>query len=512
MKILITGQSGFIGSALWSFLHRQKGPYKFYGMTGGSSHLPGDNIFGCRLSDKAKLQELLVSIRPDCVIHLAGGRMPDDGETFESNFLGTKNLFEALKFLGLQKTRVIIPGTAGEYGEVKGPKVITETQVARPTNWYGLVKNTQVNLGLWYARQGFSVVIGRVFNVMGYGTPLELSMGRFANDIAALEKSPDKPVLQTGYLGGLRDFLDIEDVCAALLALAKKGKSGEIYHVCSGKTYSMEQLVRRLIKCSQVSHLTIQERKESPGPSCNAAGSNAKIKKATGWKPKVSLDESLKSLHVHGQVGNFIEKQRAAAGGLKQPILICIGAGETAFAMAEEFALHQLGRDRAAIDRHERAGGTRAEVMHHTRDQLLAGARFAADKYRGLAARHFGDGLPDQLHRRRVAEQAFARNTYLGFLRLAELKRSLHQAAQHGQIDRFGNKIESAVLQRLHRRIDIAIGGHHRHRQLRVMARDVGDQILPIAIGQPHIGETQIVVVLFQALMRLAHRGGGFNG
>ena len=45
--------------------------------------------------------------------------MPDPSAIFESNFLGTKNLFEVLRSLGLQKTRVVIPGTAAEYGNIK---------------------------------------------------------------------------------------------------------------------------------------------------------------------------------------------------------------------------------------------------------------------------------------------------------------------------------------------------------------------------------------------------------
>src|SRR3546814_11449156 len=54
--------------------------------------------------------------------------------------------------------------------------------------------------------------------------------------------------------------------------------------------------------------------------------------------------------------------------------------------MAEEFALHQLRRNRAAIDRHERSTCTRSFLMNELGDQFLAGARFAGDMHGRMTA------------------------------------------------------------------------------------------------------------------------------
>jgi hypothetical protein len=89
--------------------------------------------------------------------------------------------------------------------------------------------------------------------------------------------------------------------------------------------------------------------------------------------------------------------------------LSAAGAGEAALAVTEELALHQLGRDRAAVDRHEGPGRARAQAVDVARDDLLAGARFAVDEHRRLVARELF-GLGAQLHEGgRMADEARCR-------------------------------------------------------------------------------------------------------
>src|SRR3546814_7332914 len=58
--------------------------------------------------------------------------------------------------------------------------------------------------------------------------------------------------------------------------------------------------------------------------------------------------------HRQRQLGHRVKEQGAAVGGLEQAGLVGVGAGEAALLVAEELAFHQLRRDRAAVDRHER--------------------------------------------------------------------------------------------------------------------------------------------------------------
>jgi len=97
-------------------------------------------------------------------------------------------LNEVKKQKGL-KARVIIPGTAAEYGiPLAGIRKISERSLCRPISYYGLVKNMQTTMSLTFAREGMDVTVGRVFNILGHGVPATLAMGRFSQQIASVEK------------------------------------------------------------------------------------------------------------------------------------------------------------------------------------------------------------------------------------------------------------------------------------------------------------------------------------
>ena len=89
----------------------------------------------------------------------------------------------------------------------------------------------------------------------------------------------------------------------------------------------------------------------------------------------------------------------------KKPDVIAIGAGERTGLVAEELAFHEVGRDRGAIDGDHRPIGPRAGAVDGPRDELLAGAAFAAHQH---AARRAGDAVDFRFqiaHRRAVADQ-----------------------------------------------------------------------------------------------------------
>jgi GDP-4-dehydro-6-deoxy-D-mannose reductase len=292
MRVLITGVNGFIGGSLWRFLSKQRLKLEVFGLDVGPV-ASCNKIFVCDLNHKKNFLKVLSSVKPDVIFHAAGGRMSDKGEVFKANFLTTKSLLETIEKDYKKTPRIIIPGTAAEYGQPpQGQRTVTEKTLPQPGSWYGFVKYMQSILALSYAERGLDVIVARIFNVLGFGTPPGLAMGRFAQEIVRIEERQASAILKTGDLKGKRDFLDIEDVCAALLALARKGRSGEVYNVCSGRACTIRALLDQMISCSGRKDVVVKEGKAF-SESCDIVGSNVKIKKTTGWRPKVSLKDSL---------------------------------------------------------------------------------------------------------------------------------------------------------------------------------------------------------------------------
>ncbi|MNO99164.1 hypothetical protein D3C76_909300 [compost metagenome] len=159
--------------------------------------------------------------------------------------------------------------------------------------------------------------------------------------------------------------------------------------------------------------------------------------------------------------------------------------------MAEELALHQFGWNRPAVHRDEGVVLARALFVDQPRHQLLAAAGFAADVDRRLAARQLGDLVAHHPHRWRVAEQTVVDGRF-GGVRRAQAQRGADQLAQAAEVDRLGDEVEGAGLERVDRGVQAAEGGDHRHRHLWMALLDVLHQFQAGAVGQAHVGQAQV--------------------
>lgn len=294
-RILITGVNGFLGKALWRYLHKKEKNFEIFGLA-PQIHFSSGRVLHGDLNYPGEIKLALRKVYPDCILHFAGGRSSNEKEEVRLNCGLTKNLFEAIKAIPNFSPRIVVPGSAAEYGVIpKGRRIIRETDQLKPISSYGKAKRRQIQMVLEYAQQGFDVVAARIFNILGRGTPTTLSIGQFACQIAMIERGEKQPLLQTASLAGGRDFLDIEDVCAAIICLMKYGKSGEVYNVCSGKKVAMRELLRRLIALARVKDIAIEENKKEHSFAFDVVGSNRKIKSLKVWQPKMSLGQSLKN-------------------------------------------------------------------------------------------------------------------------------------------------------------------------------------------------------------------------
>ncbi len=173
--------------------------------------------------------------------------------------------------------------------------------------------------------------------------------------------------------------------------------------------------------------------------------------------------------------------------------------------MAEEFAFHELGRNRATVDRHKGRFGARPAVVDHAGNEFLAGARLTRDVHRRLRLRHLADHLPEVVHALRFAEQLRAAR----LARRSNPKRVLDDGAQVAKVQRLGNEIESAELESLYGRLDVAVRSDDGNRYARCVRLHPLNELQPIAVGQAHVGQADIEVVLAQQSLGAGyvHRG-----
>lgn len=298
-KILITGSQGFIGRHL-SVLIQRRYPYAEvigvdYVDAKGKVNIP---ITRVDLLDQDKIADTIRRIKPDYIFHLAGKIYTSSfGELYESNVRTTKNLMECL-ITAESSCRIIIPGSAAEYGDVRFAALpVGEDYPPHPVSPYGVSKVWQTTVAQYYARLGADLVIGRMFNLIGKGVPEGLSLGSFVNQLKQIKKRSSERILKCGNLKAKRDFVDVEDACLGLMAIAEKGKRDEVYNICRGESHSIDSLLQEMIRMLNMTvHIEIDKERFKRQDIDEIFGCNEKIFKDTGWRPKIEIKDSCRKM------------------------------------------------------------------------------------------------------------------------------------------------------------------------------------------------------------------------
>lgn len=313
MKAFITGINGFVGSHLSEFLlgkgYEVSGLiFERYKIDKISGVIKDIQLYEGDVKDYGLLKDVLAESHPEEIYHLAGlshvqHSWKNEWETYKVNFLGTYNLLEAIKELGL-KTKVLIIGSSDEYGKVQPDRLpIKEDYPLMPLSPYGVSKACQELLALRYARsEGIHVVAVRAFNHTGPRQDPYFVCSDFAKQIAEAETGLRAPVIYVGDLGTERDFTDVRDVVEAYHLLLKEGKSGEIYNVCSGRAFSIKWVLGRLLALSKRT-ITIKEdpKRLRPVDITARIGDNRKLRETTGWQPIIPMERTLEDVFKYWQ-------------------------------------------------------------------------------------------------------------------------------------------------------------------------------------------------------------------
>lgn len=309
MRILITGITGFAGSHLADhFL--EEGGHDIYGTVKWRSnrenirHIENKiRLLECDIKDAFAIKAVLEESKPDLIFHLAAQsyvpfswRVPQ--ETIDTNITGELNLFEGLR--GLKMDPMIhVAGSSEEYGLVHPDELpITEDNPLRPLSPYAVSKVAQDFLGYQYFKSyGMKIVRTRAFNHTGPRRGEVFVTSNFARQLIDIERGKREPVLHVGNLEAVRDFSDVRDVVRAYALALTKGTPGEVYNIASGKGIKIADLLKKLIELTKVEVKIEQDpHRLRPSDVQLLTGSPEKFQKATGWKPVIPFEKTLRDL------------------------------------------------------------------------------------------------------------------------------------------------------------------------------------------------------------------------
>lgn len=309
-KALITGITGFAGSHLAEWLLKNKKEIEVYGsyrlrsrMEHIKEFIQEIHLVECELKDPHSVDELIKTVRPDYIFHLAAQSFVptswnSPAETLTANQIGQVNLFEAILKYEVDCT-IQIACSSEEYGLVYPEEVpIKEENPLRPLSPYAVSKVGQDYLGYQYHKSyGLKVIRTRTFNHTGPRRGEAFVTSNFAKQIAEIEKGIKPPILYVGNLKAKRDFTDVRDVVRAYWLAVEKGIPGEVYNIASGVAYSIEEMLNKLIRLSSAK-IEIQQDRSRIRPSDVEIllGNYDKFHQQTGWKPEIPFENTLQDL------------------------------------------------------------------------------------------------------------------------------------------------------------------------------------------------------------------------
>jgi GDP-4-dehydro-6-deoxy-D-mannose reductase len=302
-RALVTGCNGFVGRALVGRL--AAGGFEVRGVDRAAScdAVPEGSYFSGDLGDAAFVARAIEASRTDCIIHLAAQssvrRSFDEPlTTLGDGTLPALNILNHLRVSGTP-ARVLLVGSAEEYGTVDAEHLpLSESLPANPGSPYALAKSIQNQFGVMFASlYRVDTVMTRSFNHTGPGQRDEFVLANFAKQVAEIKRGKREPVIDVGDLEVRRDFLDVRDVCDAYVVLLKKGRSGETYNVCSGRSYRIRELLDRLCALAGVKvKVHVDKTRLRPVDMPELRGDPSKIREHTGWSARIDIDETLKAM------------------------------------------------------------------------------------------------------------------------------------------------------------------------------------------------------------------------
>jgi GDP-4-dehydro-6-deoxy-D-mannose reductase len=289
----VTGVSGFTGTHLVNVLRRARTPVRLVGLDLHAG--PSLDLDACRtldLADADAVARAAAEDAPRWVIHLAGMMPPaSEADMWRVNVGGTVGLMLGLRAAGALATKIVNVGSAAEYAHhARSP--LSEGAACGGASAYGNSKLAQSLTCLRLAADnGMHVTVARPFNLIGPGLPTRLIAGSLVHQFRA------GSVMHIGNRHTARDFVDVRDAVRAYWLLAEHGEPGGIYNISTDTPVRIDELIETLASVGgRTPQVNVDESRVRAHDQLCVFGNSQRLRSATGWRPELSLETSLRDM------------------------------------------------------------------------------------------------------------------------------------------------------------------------------------------------------------------------
>ena len=220
----------------------------------------------------------------------------------------TRSIFDSSRFVhtDVVGTQVLLTAAAAEeepplfvhvstsevYGNAQCP-LMDEEHPLLPMSPYAAAKVGADRLVYSYVQTyALPAVIVRPFNNYGPRQHLEKHLPRFITSALG-----GAPLRMHGDGSARRDFIFVEDTCAALVAIADAPRAhveGEVFNVASGLDVSVRELAELILALIPESESALESTSDRPGQVSRHTGNASKIASRLGWRPSTSLEDGMR--------------------------------------------------------------------------------------------------------------------------------------------------------------------------------------------------------------------------
>ena len=294
MRLLVTGGAGFIGSNFVRYMLDRHPAVEITTLdaltyAGNLANLESvrddrrHRFVRADVTDREAVDAALAA-GADAIVHFAAESHVDrsiaDAAPFlRTNVLGTGVLLEAARRRGVK--RFLHVSTDEVYGSLGADEQSTEEAQLRPTSPYAASKAASDLLALSYARTfGLDIVVSRCSNNFGPFQFPEKLVPLFVTNALVGE-----PLPLYGDGANVRDWIYVEDHCAALDVLLQRGRAGEVYNIGADNEWTNESLTREILGRLGKPESLIRRVTDRPAHDRRYSLDSTKFRRETGWQP-----------------------------------------------------------------------------------------------------------------------------------------------------------------------------------------------------------------------------------